>query len=230
MVWAEISDSEGEDLCSTRHIALWDENVLRESEGPHSEGHASVQTRTQAGFFPAAAAGQMETRATKPDYETVFTNAKAGMDDVDKDYVKRVVYEMSKDSNFFKNEQRKNEENARRNQELKQKLEALSPSELDVAQKWADKYMAEKERTRDLSRTFVHVDMDMVQLFAILLHFPVLLAIVSYSSRSLCGSSSLQWSRCTVRSCARCLSLSVGRSQGLLFLPSHTCLLALSKP
>lgn len=29
-------------------------------------------------------------------YETVFTNAKAGMDTVDKERVKRVVYEMSK--------------------------------------------------------------------------------------------------------------------------------------
>jgi len=29
-------------------------------------------------------------------FETVFTNAKAGMSGVDKDHVKRVVYEMSK--------------------------------------------------------------------------------------------------------------------------------------
>ena len=30
------------------------------------------------------------------DYETVFTNAKAGMEGVDKEHVKKVVYEMSK--------------------------------------------------------------------------------------------------------------------------------------
>ncbi len=30
------------------------------------------------------------------DYATVFTNAKAGMDGVDKEKVKKVVYEMSK--------------------------------------------------------------------------------------------------------------------------------------
>lgn len=39
------------------------------------------------------------------DYATVFTNAKAGMAGVDKEHVKRVVYEMSKDSPHFKNEQ-----------------------------------------------------------------------------------------------------------------------------
>ena len=34
------------------------------------------------------------------DYETVFTNSKAGMDGVDKDYVKKVVFEMSRSSDF----------------------------------------------------------------------------------------------------------------------------------
>lgn len=34
-------------------------------------------------------------------YETVFTNSKAGMECVDKDKVKKVVYEMSKVSNMI---------------------------------------------------------------------------------------------------------------------------------
>ena len=83
------------------------------------------------------------------------------MDDVDKDYVKGVVYEMSKESNFFKNERRKGEENSRRNEALKQKFEALSPSELEAGEKWAEQHMASLERSRNLSRTFIHVDMDM---------------------------------------------------------------------
>lgn len=95
--------------------------------------------------------------ARRSDYDTVFTNAKAGMEDVDKNYVKDVVFRMSKDSRFFQNEQRKNEENTRRNLELKQKFDALTPSELDAASKWADKHMALLEKQRDLSRTFIHV-------------------------------------------------------------------------
>ena len=48
------------------------------------------------------------SRATAPqDYATVFTNAKAGMDKVDKERVKQVVYEMSKDSPHFMEERRK---------------------------------------------------------------------------------------------------------------------------
>ena len=45
--------------------------------------------------------------AVPSDYATVFTNAKAGMQGVDKEKVKQVVYEMSKDSPHFKEEQRK---------------------------------------------------------------------------------------------------------------------------
>lgn len=102
-----------------------------------------------------------EESAKRRDYDTVFTNAKAGMDDVDKDYVKSVVYDMSRESNFFKNEQRKSELSSQRNLALKEKLDALTGPELDAAEKWAAKHMAFLEKTRDLSRTFIHVDMDM---------------------------------------------------------------------
>ena len=53
----------------------------------------------------AAARSSGPAQAMPQDYATVFTNAKAGMAGVDKEHVKRVVYEMSKDSPHFKNEQ-----------------------------------------------------------------------------------------------------------------------------
>jgi hypothetical protein len=40
-------------------------------------------------------------------FSTVFTNEKAGMQHVDKEKVKRIVYDMSKDSAHHENEQRK---------------------------------------------------------------------------------------------------------------------------
>lgn len=83
----------------------------------------------------------------------------AGMDQVDKNYVKSVVYEMSKDSRFFQNEQRKNAENTKRNDLLSAKLKALSLHELASAQKQADRIAAALEASRDLSRTYIHVDM-----------------------------------------------------------------------
>jgi hypothetical protein len=42
-----------------------------------------------------------------PQVSTVFTNHKAGMDQVDKSKVQKVVYEMSKDSAHYQNELRK---------------------------------------------------------------------------------------------------------------------------
>ncbi|GAQ82213.1 putative DNA repair protein [Klebsormidium nitens] len=94
------------------------------------------------------------------DYETVFTNAKAGMDGVDKDKVKQVVYEMSKGSRFFENETRKENATKERVERLKEKAAKITPEERAGFQKAADKKVVELESTRDLSRTWMHVDMD----------------------------------------------------------------------
>jgi hypothetical protein len=96
-----------------------------------------------------------------PDYETVFTNSKAGMDGVDKEYVKRIVFEMSKSSDFFRNEQRKEAAHRSSNEQLAAKVSALTATELSIADTVADRYIARAEASRDLSRRFIHVDMDM---------------------------------------------------------------------
>lgn len=54
--------------------------------------------------------GAVAAPATAPTWQsvnTVFSNAKAGMQGVDKDKVKRVIYEMSKDSAHQHEQQRK---------------------------------------------------------------------------------------------------------------------------
>jgi hypothetical protein len=55
----------------------------------------------------AAPAAPQGSQAWKAWQGTVFTNAKAGMGKVDAAKVKQVVYEMSKDSPHFRNEERK---------------------------------------------------------------------------------------------------------------------------
>lgn len=55
----------------------------------------------------AAPAPKEEQGAWQAWQGTVFTNAKAGMQSVDAAKVKQVVYEMSKDSAHFRNEERK---------------------------------------------------------------------------------------------------------------------------
>ncbi|KAK9056621.1 hypothetical protein SSX86_023983 [Deinandra increscens subsp. villosa] len=93
-------------------------------------------------------------------YHTVYTNAKAGMDGVDKEKVQRVVYEMSKGSKYFENEERKEAYMKQKIENMRAQRAKLKPTDLSHYQRVADKRIAELEATRDLSRMWLHVDMD----------------------------------------------------------------------
>ncbi|KAK9862384.1 hypothetical protein WJX84_004497 [Apatococcus fuscideae] len=91
---------------------------------------------------------------------TVFTNAKAGMAGVDKEHVQKVVYEMSKNSPHFKNEQRKQKQTDERIAKMKQRAHGISQTDLAGLTRSMDAKVAHLETTRDLSRTWLTVDMD----------------------------------------------------------------------
>ncbi|KAG2250509.1 hypothetical protein Bca52824_080645 [Brassica carinata] len=93
-------------------------------------------------------------------YNTVFTNAKAGMEGVDKEKVQRVVYEMSKGSKYFQNEERKEALMKQKIEHMRDRCAKLSSSDLSNYQKVVDRRILEVEATRDLSRVWLHVDMD----------------------------------------------------------------------
>ncbi|KAG7649121.1 UmuC domain [Arabidopsis thaliana x Arabidopsis arenosa] len=93
-------------------------------------------------------------------YNTVFTNAKAGMEGVDKEKVQRIVYEMSKGSKYFQNEERKEALMKQKIEHMRDRCAKLSSLDLSNYQKVVDKRILELEATRDLSRIWLHVDMD----------------------------------------------------------------------
>ncbi|KAL7119130.1 hypothetical protein ACP275_02G044200 [Erythranthe tilingii] len=93
-------------------------------------------------------------------YNTVYTNAKAGMEGVDKEKVQRVVYEMSKGSKYFQNEERKEAYMKQKVDSMKAQLAKLTPQDLSHHQTISDKRIVELEAARDLSRIWLHVDMD----------------------------------------------------------------------
>lgn len=93
-------------------------------------------------------------------YHTVFTNAKAGMDGVDKEKVQKIVYEMSKGSKYFENEQRRETYIQQRIENLRCQAALLTASDIADFEKIADRRVLELEASRDLSRTWIHVDMD----------------------------------------------------------------------
>lgn len=67
--------------------------------------------------------------------DRVYTNEKAGMAQVDKEWVKKTIYEMSKDSEHFKNEQRKQKQLEQRIERLKRLEETLTEEKLDLLTK-----------------------------------------------------------------------------------------------
>ncbi|CAA7023508.1 unnamed protein product, partial [Microthlaspi erraticum] len=93
-------------------------------------------------------------------YNTVFTNAKAGMEGVDKEKVQRIVYEMSKGSKYFQNEERKEALMKQKIEHMRDRCAKLSSSDLTNYQKVVDRRILELEATRDLSKIWLHVDMD----------------------------------------------------------------------
>ncbi|XP_022896870.1 DNA polymerase kappa isoform X2 [Olea europaea var. sylvestris] len=93
-------------------------------------------------------------------YHTAYTNAKAGMEKVDKEKVQRVVYEMSKGSKYFENEEKKEAYMKQKIENMRVQCAKLAVADLNHFQKIADKRIVELEGTRDLSRIWLHVDMD----------------------------------------------------------------------
>ncbi|KAI3903327.1 hypothetical protein MKW98_031981 [Papaver atlanticum] len=93
-------------------------------------------------------------------YHTVYTNAKAGMDGVDKEKVQKIVYEMSKGSKYFENEERKDAYIKQKIENMRAQCEKLTEMDIFHYQMVADKRMVELEAARDLSKTWLHVDMD----------------------------------------------------------------------
>eukprot|EP00743_Colponemidia_sp_Colp-15_P013226 GILK01015288.1.p1 GENE.GILK01015288.1~~GILK01015288.1.p1 ORF type:complete len:698 (-),score=116.79 GILK01015288.1:21-2114(-) len=94
----------------------------------------------------------------------VFTNAKAGMQNVDQGKANQVIYEMSKNSAFFHNEQRKAQQTEKRIEEMRQRIATIKRAQPEVqkaAEKAVERKVIDFEQQRDLSRTWIHLDMDM---------------------------------------------------------------------
>jgi hypothetical protein len=86
--------------------------------------------------------------------------AQAGMDGVDKERVQRIVYEMSKGSAHFENEQRKAKAVEERITAMQAKAAQLTPALVAAHERTAHACMASLEASRDLTRTYLCVDMD----------------------------------------------------------------------
>ncbi|CAL9093614.1 unnamed protein product [Musa textilis] len=93
-------------------------------------------------------------------YHTVYTNAKAGMEGVDKENVQKIIYELSKGSKYFENEKRKEAIIKQKMDNLRTHHAKLTEKEISHFQMIADNRILELEASRDLSKIWLHIDMD----------------------------------------------------------------------
>lgn len=93
-------------------------------------------------------------------YHTAYTNAKAGMDGVDKEKVQRVIYEMSKGSKYFESEKRKEAFLKQKIDNLQAQRAKLTDKDISHFQQICDKKVVDMEASRDLSKIWLHSDMD----------------------------------------------------------------------
>jgi len=85
---------------------------------------------------------------------------KAGQDTVDQQKVSEVIYNASKGSKFFNNEQAKDKNLSEKINRILAKKRQLEKIDLTSDLRRADDYIAELELTRDLSQVIVHIDCD----------------------------------------------------------------------
>ncbi|XP_073440202.1 DNA polymerase kappa isoform X2 [Dendrobates tinctorius] len=85
---------------------------------------------------------------------------KAGMEGLDKEKINKIIMEATKGSKFYDNELKKDQQVNQRIEKMLQQKSLLTSAQIKKAQMQVDKLALELERSRDLSRVIVHVDMD----------------------------------------------------------------------
>lgn len=85
---------------------------------------------------------------------------KAGMEGLDRDRINKIIMESSKGSKFYENELKREQQVNQRIEKMMLQKAQITEQKLKKAQAQVEKVAAELERSRDLSRVIVHVDMD----------------------------------------------------------------------
>lgn len=111
--------------------------------------------------FEAAAAPQTATTTTAAAMpQFAFTAQKAGMEQVDKERVNRIIEQASQGNPYYEKAKRDDLQTRERARELKQRAEQLTGKDLSVAQHVVSKRVLELEPLAVSNRVFVMVDMD----------------------------------------------------------------------
>ena len=125
----------------------WFAPSQQEAPAPQRDPPQQPQREPQQEQQPEQPSQQSQEWKT---YATVFTNQKAGMDDMvhSKEHIQRTVYEMSKNSAHFKNERRKEAAADERSARMRSRLVAAPQAAVDAARRRADAALSRLEQQR----------------------------------------------------------------------------------
>lgn len=90
----------------------------------------------------------------------MINSEKAGLENLDKIALNEKIKELSKNSLFYRNQLEKEEKAKEKITALKEKKNMIHPREYAFAQKSVSVFLEKWEAERDLSKTFLHLDMD----------------------------------------------------------------------
>jgi DNA polymerase kappa len=130
----------------------------------HGGAVVAVYGARQLHFTSPDLSAATTSRQTPSVGRLAFDASKAGLERVDKAHVERVIRAATANSAFCRSEQRKEAERAVRHHALVKKQRAFHRLPLAEQHVWAAKaeaVQAELEATRDFSRSFIHIDLDM---------------------------------------------------------------------
>ncbi|XP_068995274.1 DNA polymerase kappa isoform X1 [Embiotoca jacksoni] len=85
---------------------------------------------------------------------------KAGMEGLDRDKINKIIMESSKGSRFYENELKREQQVNQRIEKMMLQKAQIKEAQLKKAQAQVERMASALERSRDLSRVIVHVDMD----------------------------------------------------------------------
>uniref|UniRef100_A0A669D479 DNA polymerase kappa n=1 Tax=Oreochromis niloticus TaxID=8128 RepID=A0A669D479_ORENI len=85
---------------------------------------------------------------------------KAGMEGLDRDKINKIIMETSKGSKFYENELKRDQQVNQRITKMMLQKARITEQQLKKAQAQVEKVATALEKSRDLSRVIVHVDMD----------------------------------------------------------------------
>ncbi|XP_054629341.1 DNA polymerase kappa [Dunckerocampus dactyliophorus] len=85
---------------------------------------------------------------------------KAGMEGLDRDKINKIIMESSKGSKFYENELRREQQVNHRIDKMMLQKSQITEQQLKKAQTQVEKVASQLEKSRNLSRVIVHVDMD----------------------------------------------------------------------